>query len=106
MDGWPPAERDYPEAEWQFTVLALNPKQPLPVKDGDPVHFLTPGNVQEQFNDDAIEDDDVVDLARSAVRAVLDGRLIPEPSGIRGAREAWGEAIAATIAHMKGLHDE
>lgn len=103
LPGVPPAHIAEPEASHELMVLALDPDvRPRP---DDPAtwHHLVPGNVTVQFGPNS--DEQARQVARLAAQAALDSVLFIEPSGIRGAREAWRQSIRLTAEHSRyGSH--
>lgn len=90
---------EFPEAGYELVVAALDPsKSPRP-NDTDTWEILHPINVKEQFTatDDAAVEKIGINLA---VRAV-NGQLILEPQGIRGAREMWHDAVQKVTGKLK-----
>jgi hypothetical protein len=100
MSGVKPANKDYPEAEFEVMVWALNPELNPSPADRSTWGMLDPINVRVQFH--GIGDDDARTLAAALVRGVVHGSLNPEPSGISGAREYWTKAVRDTADHFRG----
>lgn len=109
LEGFPPARRDYPEAEYELSVFAVDsgindPGQPPPdPADLGTLRLLTPQNLSVQFHE--VDETMAAHIGEMAMKAVCDGYLIPEPEGIIGARDAWKLSVAQTIEHHKaGRH--
>lgn len=105
IPGLPPAQKENPDVTHQVIVMTLNPEHgPYDARQltGDSLHYLTPGNIGEQFT---ATDDQARSLAALCVRAVVDGRLIPEtadaPDRIRA---MWRQAIHQTLEHDRDPH--
>jgi hypothetical protein len=94
-EGLPPAEKITPEMTHQLVFVALDP-----VLKPDPANLktmvrLTPSNYIEQFA--VASDENAIELGFSVAKALADGRLIAEPSGIMGARELMKNFIAHLV---------
>ena len=109
LPGVPPAQKRYPEAEYEFMIVSLNPEKGVPDIDelertgtwGDPEKppFLTPIDVTEQFH--GITDAQAHEIAEKAVNAILDGWISPD----QDFRSSWSRVIASTIDHYRrGVH--
>lgn len=103
LPGVPPANKKYPEAEYEFMILAVNPEacpEPDPAVvelEGHP--YLEPVDVIEQYH--GISDADSVRLAEGAVHAILAGHVSPD----QDYRRAWKALIAGTVQHFsEGKH--
>lgn len=103
LPGVPPAKKQYPEAEYEFIIMAIDPERcPNPdpdriIVDGYP--WLTPLDVVEQFH--GISEVDCRRLAEGAVQAILSGRISPD----QDFRSAWKGLIAGTVQHfIEGRH--
>lgn len=105
IPGTDPPQLRYPEAEYELMLLALDPGPPRPSPDDhSTLKPLTPQNVVVQF-DLGGDDASAKEVLRLAVKAVLDGVLLAETSGMRGAAEAWEKSITATAEHYSpGSH--
>ena len=99
IDGVPPAHKDWPEAEYELMVLAVDPRcRPSAERaEAHKLQFLRPGNVRVQW--DSTSDEYAAGMARDAVKAILNGVLPVEPEGIVGARQLWQDAIRETADH-------
>lgn len=100
--GVKPAHKRYPEAEYEFVILAIHPDHPAdPDHPEKGYHYLTPANVVEQFH--GVTDRDAGRFAELAVRSILDGRMSPD----QDYRSAWRATVKDTIAHFReGRHRE
>lgn len=100
VEGLPPAKKHYPEAAYEFLIMALNPERcPEPVLDPSSWSFLSPADVVEQFH--GMIDIEAVRLCEQAVRAIMDGRLSPD----QDFRSAWHNTIQTTAEHYRqGKH--
>lgn len=100
--GVPPANKRYPEAEYEFMIMAINPEacpnpDPDLVADGYP--WLEPLDVVEQFH--GISEMDCRRLAEGAVKTILSGKISPD----QDYRSAWKALIAGTVQHLvEGRH--
>jgi hypothetical protein len=96
--GLPPAKRHYPEAEYEFMILAIDPER-CPKPDPDRIliegfPWLSPIDVIEQFH--GISEVDCRRLAEGAIQMILSGRISPD----QDYRSAWKQMIAGTVQHL------
>lgn len=103
LPGVKPAQRRYPEAEYEFMILAINPETcPAPDPDDIVVNgypWLTPVDVLEQFH--GISEMDCRRLAEGAVQAILSGTVSPD----QDYRPVWKSLITGTVRHfVEGRH--
>ena len=97
--GVPPANRRYPEAEYELLVLALDPTEPVP----DPQHWPFPRRVKALHPPDALVqfhgtgNDGASELVTLAARAVAEGTLVPDSDHA----EAWRRSIKLTAEHIR-----
>jgi hypothetical protein len=101
IHGVPPANKRYPEAEWELMIIALDPAccPPDPDIEGQ-LRYLTPIDVVFQF--DGVSEDVVREIVEMAVKAICDGRLSPD----RDFRSAWQVTLNATVEHYKSGHHD
>lgn len=97
IPGAPPAKKQYPEAEYELMVLALNPESKPSPDDLSTLKPLLPPNVVVQFH--GVTDEQAKEIARLAARACVDGVLWVEPSDLTGMREKWSRTIRETAEH-------
>jgi hypothetical protein len=95
LHGVPPAHRRYPEAEYEFMIVAFDPDTPPDPDDrgGDGAKFLTPIDVVEQFH--GIADAQAAQLCDGAVAAILRGRASPD----QDYRSWWHACIRSSVEH-------
>ena len=101
--GHEPAKLQYPEATHELLVIALNPDsgpyQAGSTTEENPVKYLLPHNVIEQFT---TTDERAIEICHGLTHAVVDGMLCPEtiesPSMIR---DSWTQAISRTLDHYR-----
>lgn len=106
VPGVRPAHKQRENVTHELMVMTLNPDHgpydAAQVGEQGSLHYLTPGNVAEQFT---ATDDQARELAELTARAVVDGRLCPEtadaPARIRA---AWRRSIHQTIDHFRDPH--
>ena len=101
LEGFPPAKKHYPEAEYEFLIVAINPEEcPEPDVDqqgGWPT--LTPVDVCEQF--DGVIDVEATRICELAAQAIVNGTVSPDQDH----RPIWKQLIAGTLAHFRqGKH--
>jgi hypothetical protein len=103
--GVKPAYKRYPEAEFEFLILSIDPDW-TPTDDSETLAktglpFLTPPDVIEQFR--GVSDRDAIRITEAAVRAICAGRMSPD----QDYRSVWKSLIANTVAHFRaGAHVE
>jgi hypothetical protein len=96
-----PAKLQYPEATHELMVIALNPDhgpyRAETTTTGNPVRYLLPYNIIEQFT---TTDERAVEICHGLTHAVVDGVLCPEmiESSSR-VRDSWTQAISRTLDH-------
>jgi hypothetical protein len=103
IPGTPPARLVFPEATHEVLVVALNPEHHPRADDLATWQHLTPINVSQQFS--GVTDDQARRLAQQLALDVVDGALLVEPQGIRGAAEQWRQVIAREVARLQGADE-
>lgn len=100
VEGLPPAHRQYPEAEFELLVMALNPEKPLPAPIGlMAMPFLSPPDQCHQFH--GLTDEKARELLELAARACVGGILVPDQDH----RSRWRGSLANTVEHLRyGCH--
>lgn len=98
IPGMKPAVKKYPEAEYEISVLSIDPETYPLDPDKPPFKLLMPPDVVIQFH--GINAAKANRLGELAARACADGALNPDVDG----RAGWKVAIAETVDHLKGLH--
>jgi len=99
---------DYPEAEYEILIFALDPSAGDPPIDTSlsdetgikPAKILTPANLKKQFH--RLNDEQAIELTRKLVAAFITGYLNPDTDGNR----ETVSSIDLTIAHYNGEHDD
>ena len=98
IDGVPPAVKSYPEAEYEFQIVSLDPAAPVPSPDelaaGHRYRFLTPPDCVHQFH--GVNDAQAADLVDLAVNAIVTRGVSPDSEN----RGFWKLIIANTVEHM------
>ena len=95
-----PAHKNYPEAEYELLIVALDPEKPMPEPTPDQetpgvtYAFLTPVDVAYQFH--GLTDDQAAELGRMAARTIVNGHLSPD----QDYRQAWRATLAGTVEHL------
>lgn len=103
LPGMKPAHKCYPEAEYEFMILAVDPER-HPAPDPDLIllegfGWLDPIDVMEQFHGISVMD--CRRLAEGSVRAICSGFISPD----QDYRPAWKSLIAGTVQHLaEGRH--
>lgn len=99
--GYPPANRQYPEAEFELLVMALDPEKPAPdIHSANPkIMPLQPIDICEHFH--GVTEEQAKEIATLAIGAIVDGSLSPDQDF--GA--AWKQTMKNTLDHYRGgLH--
>lgn len=102
----PPAKLDYPEAEYEFMILALSHTSESGIPTIEDVEldtkgwvFLEPIDFVKQFH--GISDEQVRSLVAYAVHAIVHGQISPDSDY----RKVWDRVIDTTVRHFKeGKH--
>jgi hypothetical protein len=112
IPGAPPANKQYPEAEYEFAIYSLDPSG----KDGRPKApdidlieagetkrgfpgFLSPPDVQFHFH--RVTDEQAIKICNRAVEHIVGGRSCDSDY-----REWWKAALAGTVEHfVLGVHE-
>jgi hypothetical protein len=110
IEGVRPPALTYPEAEFEFLILALDPTNPIDVDDRETWHYLSPVNVVVQFDyaptiDPAEKRRLAVDTTRLGAFAAVRGAMGVEPDDDSRVRPWWTDAIRNSTDHALGLHD-
>jgi hypothetical protein len=93
-----PAHKQYPEAEYEIGVYAIDPAS-TPDPEHPPFNILRPEDIVVQFH--GINDDQAKRIGELATKACVVGRLIPDSDY----RPTWKVAIAETVEHLRqGKH--
>jgi hypothetical protein len=96
-EGVPAAQLAYPEAEYEFVIVSLDPEH-IPDPDG-PYRPLMPLDCVRQFHGTTREQ--AAEITRLAVRAMIYGERSPDSDHCA----EWEDAIDASAAHARGeLH--
>lgn len=99
IPGVKPANKQYPEAEYEFMIVSLNPEhQPDPDHPATTFQYLTPIDVVEQFH--GLTDDQAKGLCELAARVIVDGRASPDQDW----RAWWKKCIKNTVEHIRTGH--
>jgi hypothetical protein len=96
-----PAHKEFKEAQYDVTVMTLDPEWPVPdlelledggIHSGGQLVALEPAEFTAQFPDVG-GDGFAYEIVEQHVRAVVEGRLIPDADY----RTQWGQALAAAV---------
>lgn len=100
IEGARPAEKQYPEAEYEFSIITLDPSHaPSDPRDWTAMRFLTPLDAVVQFH--GVTDAQAEGVLEAAVRAVMSGHVSPD----QDFRGFWERSIPATARHFQeGAH--
>ncbi|MCH7570456.1 MAG: hypothetical protein IH919_07815, partial [Deltaproteobacteria bacterium] len=99
IDGEYPAILDYPEAEYEVMLFALDPEKTPDALDIQTLIPLTPFNYVHQFH--GVVDDQAKLVCTALVSDLVDGRLMPELLGIHGANDLWNSRVQLAIDYAK-----
>ena len=101
VPGLPPANKQYPEAEFEFLIYSIDPTScpnPVPDDDGGYPHLI-PFDVVEHFH--GIQDGEAVRLCEGAIYSIVEGIISPD----QDYRPVWSQLIAGTVRHfVEGKH--
>lgn len=104
VPGAPPANKQYPEAEYEFAIYSLQGTPNVQaLRDGDLANrgfesFLTPADVTFHF--DGVTDEQAREICDAAVRAIIAGQSCDSDF-----RQWWLNSLAETVEHYKaGIH--
>lgn len=99
IPGVKPANKQYPEAEYEFMIVSLNPdRAPHPDRPNETFHHLTPIDVAEHFH--GLTDDQAKELCELAVRSIVGGLASPDQDW----RAWWKKCIKNTVEHIRTGH--
>lgn len=103
IPGFPDAYKHYPEAEYELTVLAINPEtHPEPDPDKDPFTLLLPAEAGVQFH--VSSDVDARRICEVSVECVVDGQLVPDES-YRSMWDSFIEEISERFRARQNAHN-
>jgi hypothetical protein len=100
VPGIPPAQKSYPDAEYELMIASLNPEccPPDPDMPGQ-LMVLTPIDLVYQF--DVRDQEAAEEIADLAVKAIVQGKLSPD----QDYRPVWQQVLKTTVDHYKqGIH--
>ena len=104
VEGAPPANKHYPEAEYEFIIISLQKPTDIEMLEAGKIEemgglgFLTPADVVFQFH--GLTDEQAKTLCESAVRAIVAGQSCDQDY-----RSWWETMLARTVDHLKqGIH--
>lgn len=107
----PPANKQYPEAEYEFMILSLDPRPEArnggkvdvdKIEQGDIEGglpgFLSPPDVVFQFH--GVTDEQAIKVGEAAIRAIVNGHSCDSDF-----REWWKVSLSKTVEHfVLGVH--
>lgn len=98
-----PPHLQFPGATHELIVLTLNPDHgPYDARactPENPVTFMPPHNVCEQF---VTTDERAIEVCDLLARAVIDGLMCPETiEDPQGVQAAWRQSISVTLDHFR-----
>jgi hypothetical protein len=108
IPGVPPAHRQYPEAEYEFLVMSIDPDVGVPdleaiergddwavVKDGERHKFLSPADAVVHFH--GVDDVGALAVGEECISAIVRGAASPDSDW----RSWWQAAIPSTVEHVR-----
>ena len=102
VEGTPPPKKQYPDAEYEFMILSIDPEHNQPDPDKpfpQEIRYLDPPDCVVQFH--GVTDEQAASICRDAVRVIAAGQSCD--SDFRG---WWTGAIKKTVEHyQEGRHD-
>lgn len=98
IEGVKPADKRYPEAEYELLVLALHPDSKPDPDDARTFAWLTPPDSCVQFH--GVTDDVAVEIVGLMARGVSDGFLCPDSDFARH----WESTLRSTLEHYTHGH--
>lgn len=98
--GLPPAEKIDPSFTHVMMVYSVHPEATIQEFHGGTAQCLMPFNHVVQF--EATSDVQAVNCARHMVQRLVNGLEFVEPSGIRGARERFGNSVNSYLNETSG----
>lgn len=104
IEGAPPAKKQYPEAEYELMILALNPEENPAEIDPDnlprPLPWLSPPDAIVQFHCNGM-DQAAVRITQLVIETIGRGRVSPD----QDFRSFWEQSIKTTAQHYReGRH--
>lgn len=105
VEGFLPAHKEYPDAEYEFMIVSVNPEHPTTAEEiigGGALQYLLPVDVVVQFH--GVSDDEAADLAKMAASAIVHHGFSPD----QDFRSDWKETLWNSIEHVRtgGQHSE
>lgn len=88
VEGMPPPNRKYPEADAEFLIVSLNPDHPAETTVNPQLRFLEPPDVA--FQCDGLDREQLEALLRGCVDDVVEGRISPDSDY----RQTWLELLS------------
>lgn len=100
----PSPHKQFPTAEYEIQVVALNPEHPVPEPEGNPfqdpanplVKLMQPSDQVLQIGPFPKGDDDAREMLRLIIKACVDGYLVPDQDH----RQRWAYVVGNTYEHM------
>jgi len=99
IPGVAPAIKNYPEAEYEMLMVALNPEVNPNINNLETFQILTPANWVNQFR--SVTDDHAVLVLEGMVDLLVKGDLPAELQGWRGAKELWDRRLLQVLEESK-----
>lgn len=100
LPDFPIASRSYAEAEYEFSIMAIDPQRcSQPDPDQPPYPYLTPLDVVEQFH--GITDEQARRIGAQAVELIVSGRLSPD----QDYRATWKEVLKRMVSGLRTANE-
>lgn len=100
IEGSKEAVKQYPQAEYEMTVQAIDPETPIDNRNTDltGVKFLTPIDSTVQFN--GIDDNQARSGQAAMMQLIANGQISPDSDFKR----IWGQEISRRVLEQKNAH--
>jgi hypothetical protein len=98
IDGVPSANKQYPEAEYEFMILSIDPERNQPDPDKpfpQDVGYLQPPDCVVQFH--GVTDEQAAEICQMSARAISMGQSCDSDF-----RSWWESAIKNSVKHVRG----
>jgi hypothetical protein len=98
IPGVEPAKKDFPQAEYQLTIIAQNPELAPDPDEPTSMRPLYPLDVIEQFH--GVTDEQAVQLLETWAKGIVHGQISPDSDF----RRAWNEQVRLGVQHFTTGH--
>jgi len=100
INGSRPAIKDYPQAEYEMTVQAIDPGTPISSRETDfhDIRFLNPIDSKVQFN--GIDDYQAKNIQTMMMQLIANGQISPDSDF----RRIWTQEVNRRVLEMRSAH--